>query len=415
MQIKTIIARQILDSRGNPTVEVDLTFKDGGFGRASVPSGASTGSREAVELRDGGLEFHGQGVQKAITHIYSVVMPSCINHDFQSLEDFDKHLIKLDGTKNKSLLGANAILALSIAFAKAEAGSTPFYEYFAKLADRSEGLTLPTPMFNVINGGKHAEKSADIQEFMIVPTGLETFSRKLQAGSEIFHTLKKMLSTRGFATTVGDEGGFALPPHQSNTDAIELIIEAAEESGYKAGTDLKISLDVAASELYEDKKYSFKSESKKYSSNELIDYYSSAIKKYPILSIEDGLDESDWDGWSHMQSLIGNDVLLVGDDLLVTNTKYIQKAIDYESCNAVLIKPNQIGTLTETIEAVRLAHSNGLTTIMSHRSGETEDTTIADLAVGLGCEFIKSGSLSRSERLAKYNQLLRIEESLKKS
>ncbi|MCB9822651.1 phosphopyruvate hydratase [Candidatus Nomurabacteria bacterium] len=415
MQIKNIIPRQILDSRGNPTIEVDLTFKDGSFGRASVPSGASTGSREAVELRDGGLDFHGQAVQKAITHIYSVVLPSLANHKFESLKEFDEHLIKLDGTKNKSLLGANAILALSIAFAKAEAGSTPLYEYFAKQDDRSDRFSLPTPMFNVINGGKHAEKSADIQEFMIVPTGLDTFSKKLQAGSEIFHTLKKIISTRGFATTVGDEGGFALPPHQSNTDAIELIIEATEEAGYKAGAEVKISLDVAASELFDDESYNFKSESKKFTSDELIDYYSSVIKKYPILSIEDGLDENDWSSWSHMQSLIGDKVLLVGDDLLVTNTKYIQKAIDEKACNAVLIKPNQIGTLTETIEAVQLAHSNDLTTIMSHRSGETEDTTIADLAVGLGCKYIKSGSLSRSERLAKYNQLLRIEELLKKS
>lgn len=414
MQIKSIVARQILDSRGNPTVEVDLTLSDGGFGRASVPSGASTGSREAVELRDGGLDYHGQAVQKAITHIYSVVKPDCINQKFESQKDFDKHLIKLDGTKNKSLLGANAILALSIAFAKASAGDLALYEYFAKISDNSKQLNIPTPMFNVINGGKHAEKSADIQEFMIVPVGLETFSKKIQAGSEIFHTLKKMLSSRGFATTVGDEGGFTLPAHHSNTDAIELIIEASEESGYKAGTDVKISLDVAASELYEDKSYKFKSESKSFTSDELINYYGSSIKKYPILSIEDGLDEDDWAGWAHMQSLIGDDVLLVGDDLLVTNTKYIQKAIDDKSCNAALIKPNQIGTLTETIEAVQLAHANNMTTIMSHRSGETEDTTIADLAVGLGCKFIKSGSLSRTERLAKYNQLLRIDEFLKK-
>lgn len=413
MQINKIIARQILDSRGNPTVEVDLTLKDGRFGRASVPSGASTGSREAVELRDGGLDFHGQAVQNAITHIYSVVLPSLANHKFESLKEFDEHLIKLDGTKNKSLLGANAILALSIAFAKAEAGSTPLYEYFAKTAYHSEDLNTPTPMFNVINGGKHAQMSADIQEFMIVPVGLETFSKRLQSGSEIFHSLKKILSSRGFATTVGDEGGFSLPPHHSNTDAIELILEAIQDSGYKPGSDVQISLDVAASELYENDIYNFKSESKKLSTEQLIDYYSSAIKKYPILSIEDGLDENDWDGWSHMNSLIGGNILLVGDDLLVTNTKYIQKAIDNKSCNAVLIKPNQIGTLTETIEAVKLAHANNMTTIMSHRSGETEDTTIADLSVGLGCKYIKSGSLSRTERLAKYNQLLRIEESLK--
>lgn len=413
MKITKIIARQILDSRGNPTVEVDLTLEDGSLGRAAVPSGASTGSREAIELRDHDDKVYGgQGVQKAIANVENIIKPQIINKEIDQ-SALDALLCKLDSTENKSRLGANSILAVSLAFAKAVAVSknTPLFKHVADLAENTETALL-TPMFNIVNGGKHAKHSADIQEFMIVPNGIKGVAQQIQAGSEIFHELGKLLNERGYATTVGDEGGYGLPENHSNSDAIDLIIQAIEAANYSTKDQISIALDVAASELYENGSYNFASEEKKFSTGELIDFYSGLSEKYPILSIEDGLDENDWAGWEQLNEKLGESTMLVGDDLLVTNTTYIQKAIDQKSCNAVLIKPNQIGTLSETINAVKLAHANNMKTIMSHRSGETEDTTIAHLAVGLGCSYIKSGSLSRSERLAKYNELIRIAENL---
>ena len=411
MTITKILPRQILDSRGNPTIEVDLTLQDGSVGRAAVPSGASTGSREAVELRDGNnIVYAGLGVQDAVANVKNVIAPALIGNEFGQAK-LDSVLCKLDGTENKSKLGANAILAVSLAFAKACADSKQqvLFEHIREISgnDRS---TLPVPMFNIINGGRHANNSADIQEFMIVPSGIEGISKKIQAGAEIFHNLGKLLNKQGFVTSVGDEGGFTLPEKHTNTDALDLILQAIEESNYQPGKDIFIALDVAASELYEDDKYNFKAEGITFNSSELINFYKNLIQSYPIISIEDGLDEDDWQGWAKLSESLGDSLMIVGDDLLVTNTTYIQKAIDEKACNSVLIKPNQIGTLSEVIDAVRLSHENGFNTIMSHRSGETEDTTIAHLAVGLGCKFIKSGSLSRSERLAKYNELLRIYE-----
>ncbi len=413
MVITQLKARTILDSRGNPTVEVDCTLETSETGRASVPSGASTGSREAIELRDNGSAYGGLSVQKALENITSVVAPAVVGTSFNSQEAFDAFLRELDGTENKSKLGANAILAVSLAFAKATAQlqGQQLFEYVAGLSSNPSSHT-PTPMFNVINGGKHALNSADIQEFMIVPTGISSYEKQLQAGSEVFHALGNILAHNEYTTAVGDEGGYVLPPHHKNTDALDLIVEAIEKAGYAPGKDISIALDVASSELYDEGVYTLQSERRSLKSAELIAYYQQLLKHYPIISIEDGLDENDWPNWSLMNSEIGSEILLVGDDLLVTNTTYIQKAIDEKSCNAVLIKPNQIGTLSETIDAVSLAHKNNMTTIMSHRSGETEDTTIAHLSVGLGTKFIKSGSLSRSERLAKYNELLRIQETL---
>lgn len=403
----------ILDSRGNPTVEVDLILHSGAHGRAAVPSGASTGEREAAELRDAGADFHGKGVTKAVAHIASVIAPAVVGDEINSQAELDAMLLKLDGTKDKSALGANALLAVSLAFAKAVAvkNDVPLFTHFAAIGGNSTPA-MPTPMFNVINGGKHAQGSADIQEFMLVPNGIKGIAKQIQAGSEIFHSLKNLLGTQGSSTAVGDEGGFTLPHGKHNDDALGLITQAIKDSGYEPESHVSIALDVAASELYNGRQYLLKSDERRLNAKELTDYYRSLTREYPIISIEDGLDQNDWSGWQRMNQILGKDILLVGDDLLVTNTTYIQKAIDDKACNAVLIKPNQIGTLTEAIEAVLLAHQNGLTTIMSHRSGETEDTTIADLAVGLGCAYIKSGSLSRSERLAKYNQLLRISEQL---
>lgn len=414
VKIQSITPRMILDSRGNPTVEVDLVLTSGAFGRAAVPSGASTGDREAVELRDGHTDYLGLGVEKVLTHIATVITPTLLSDEISSQKELDSKLIQLDGSENKSTLGANAILVVSLAFAKACASEQhiPLFTYIAHIAGNRHGLHTPIPMFNVINGGKHANKSADMQEFMIVPHGLRSFSKQLQAGSEIFHNLKSYLESEGYATSVGDEGGFTLPSGKHNEDALTILVKAIKNSGYQPGGSVAIALDVAASELYDGKKYLFEADEKRFTAQELTEYYKNLLTRYPIISIEDGLDQNDWPGWQHMDTLLDKDVLLVGDDLLVTNVKYIQKAIDEKACNAVLIKPNQIGTLTETIEAVQLAHKHKLTTIMSHRSGETEDTTIADLAVGLGCKYIKSGSLSRSERLAKYNQLLRISEQL---
>lgn len=411
MIITKILPRQILDSRGNPTVEVDVILEDGSFGRADVPSGASTGSREAIELRDGdNTVYAGLGVQDAIANINNVIIPAVISRDFEQAE-LDSTLCKLDGTENKSKIGANAILAVSLAYAKAcaNAKNQALFEHIREISGTNPSK-LPVPMFNIINGGKHAKNSADIQEFMILPSGIESISKQIQAGAEIFHCLGKILNTLGFATSVGDEGGFTLPQKHTNTDALDLIVHAIKEANYEPGKDIFIALDVAASELYINGTYNFTAEGNEFNSNDLIEFYKKLIQSYPIVSIEDGLDEDDWQGWTKLNESLGDSTMIVGDDLLVTNTTYIQKAIDQKACNAVLIKPNQIGTLTETIEAVQLAHENGFNTVMSHRSGETEDTTIAHLAVGLGCKFIKSGSLSRSERLAKYNELLRITE-----
>jgi enolase len=385
-----------------------VTLEGNFFGRASVPSGVSTGSREAVELRDGGKEYGGKGVSKALSNIKKIIATDVVGKEFTSQKDLDNKLIELDGTENKSRLGANAVLAVSLAFAKATAVSKDqaLHYYLADIAGTKP--TMPIPMFNVFNGGKHAENSTDIQEFMIVPNGISGYSEQLRAGAEIFQTLKKILGERQLDTTVGDEGGFA-PSDHTNTEALDLIFQAIQLAGYEPGEDISIALDVAASELYENSSYNFASEGRMLLSTELIDYYKDLLTKYPIISIEDGLDENDWQGWARLNDKLGNKVMLVGDDLLVTNTTYIKKAIDEKSCNTVLIKLNQIGTLTETLEAINLARKNDMEIIISHRSGETEDTFIAALAVGVGANFIKSGSLSRSERLCKYNELLRIQ------
>ncbi len=408
MKIKSISSRQILDSRGNPTVEVDLVLDNGQIGRASVPSGASTGAREAVELRDGGNDYGGQGVTKALHNIQNLIAPAVIDKDFQSQLALDDALCQLDGTHNKARLGANAILGVSLAYVKACAGSQSLYLSIAGTAKPK----LPIPMFNVINGGKHARNSSDIQEYMIVPVGITGYAKQLQAGTEVFHALGSILSAQNQATTVGDEGGYALPAGSRNSDGLALLEKAITKAGYVPGKDISIALDVAASELFANGRYNLKSEQRSFTSLELIDFYTKLCQAYPIISIEDGLDQEDWQNWPLLNQKLGDKIMLVGDDLLVTNTKYIQQAIDKKACNAVLIKPNQIGTLSETVAAIELAHANGLKTVMSHRSGETEDTTIAHIAVGLGTKYMKSGSLSRSERLAKYNELLRIGEQL---
>jgi len=433
-KIKSIHAREILDSRGNPTVEVDITLSDGSFGRASVPSGASTGSHEAIELRDGGTRYGGKGVLKAVKNINTIISKTIAGksgvkgYDQRSL---DTTLIKLDGTPNKGKLGANAILGVSLAFARASAVSTkiPLYKYFNLLSiaaakSSTKGgvkkitMTLPVPMMNIINGGQHAENSTDIQEFMIIPVGPKTFSEKLRAGAEIFHALKKILKGKGLATTVGDEGGFA-PTLPSNEAALEIIVEAITAAGYKADSSgIAIALDAAATEFYKDGKYVLARDNKTFSSDEIISWYESLVKKYPIISIEDGLAEDDWTGYAKLTKTLGSKtatsrrVQLIGDDLFVTNIERLARGIKEGVCNSILIKLNQIGTVSETIDAVNLARSNGYTSIISHRSGETEDTTIADFAVGTGAGQIKTGSLSRTDRVAKYNQLLRIEEVL---
>lgn len=407
MEIAHITARMIYDSRGNPTVEADVKLADGSCGRAAVPSGASTGEHEALELRDGGTQWDGKGVQKAIAHIDTVIAPALVGSSPASQKELDATLLQLDGSTDKSTLGANAILAVSLAWAKAAAEHAK-KPLFASVGGAAQ---LPIPMCNIMNGGKHAPGSSDIQEFMIVPHGITGLDEQLRAASEIFHTLGGNLRSAGHLTTVGDEGGYGLPQGEQNIDALKRIVAAIRESGYTTD-QVGIALDVAASELYKSSLYNFTSESKTYSSDELIDYYAKLVDEFPIISIEDGLDQNDWSGWVKLQKSLADRIMLVGDDLLVTNTEFIQKAINQSACNAVLIKPNQIGTLTETIEAVQLAHDNDMTTVMSHRSGETEDTTIAHLAVGLGCKYIKTGSMSRSERLAKYNELLRISEQL---
>ncbi|MCL5782048.1 MAG: phosphopyruvate hydratase [Patescibacteria group bacterium] len=413
--IKSIHAREILDSRGNPTVEVDLLLDDDSFGRASVPSGASTGSHEALELRDGDKErYGGKGVKKAVANVNDIIAKELKDSEYDQLS-LDNTLIEMDGTTDKSKLGANAILGVSLAFAKASAISDkiPLYEYFSRISNTGNAVCLPVPMMNIINGGKHAENSADIQEFMIVPFGFNAFSDALRAGDEIFHALKKILHDRKLATTVGDEGGFA-PSLPSNEDAITTVIEAIERAGYKPGKHVGIALDVAATELYIDGKYVLARDKHTLTSQEMVAWYESLVDKYPIVSIEDGLSEDDWDGYQLLTEKLGNKTQLVGDDLFVTNIDRLQKGIEKDVANSILIKLNQIGTVSETINAINLAKKAKYTSIISHRSGETEDVTIADFAVGTGVGQIKTGSLSRTDRVAKYNQLLRIEEILKK-
>jgi enolase len=409
--IETVWAREILDSRGNPTVEAEVVLEDGTTGRAAVPSGASTGENEAVELRDGdNSRYLGKGVSKAVENVNEKIAYELEGVDALDQTLVDETLIALDGTDNKSSLGANALLAVSMATARAAAAfqEMPLYRYIGG----TNAKTLPVPMMNIINGGAHADNNVDFQEFMIMPVGAESFSKALRAGAEIFHNLKKVLSGRGYETSVGDEGGFA-PNLKSNEEAIETILEAIEKAGYRAGENIMIALDPAASEFYSDGKYVFKkSDKRELTSEEMADYWIAWTEKYPIISIEDGMAESDWDGWKYLTDKIGKRVQLVGDDLFVTNTRFLQKGIDLGAANAILIKVNQIGTLTETLDAIELAKTNNMTAVISHRSGETEDSFIADLAVATNAGQIKTGSLSRSDRIAKYNQLLRIEEDL---
>jgi enolase len=404
-----IRGRQILDSRGNPTVEVDVTLADGTIGSAAVPSGASTGIHEAWELRDGGDAYCGKGVTKAVEHINDQIADTLIGADALEQIAIDQQMIALDGTPNKKNLGANAILGVSLAVAKAAAQycELPLFRYLGG----SNANLLPAPMMNIINGGEHADNSVDIQEFMIMPLGFERFSDALRCGCEIFHELKKVLSKQGLNTAVGDEGGFA-PDLKTNATAIDCILEASEKAGYKPGEQVWIAMDPAATEYYDAEKRVYKIEGNELSSSDVVDMFAGWMEKYPICSIEDGCSEDDWDGWKLMTEKLGDKVQLVGDDLFVTNTERLQRGIDEGVANSILIKVNQIGTLTETIEAIRLANRHGYTSVTSHRSGETEDATIADLAVALSTGQIKTGSASRSDRLAKYNQLLRIESQL---
>ncbi len=412
MKIRRIHAREIIDSRSNPTVEVDVTLTDGAVGRAAVPSGASTGEHEALELRDGQKRYNGKGVRKAIKHVNEKIAPLLRGRDASQQEEIDRRMIELDGTPNKRRLGANATLGVSLAVAKAAAAASrqPLYRYLGG----AKAVTLPVPMLNIINGGAHADSSVDLQEFMIVPVGARTFSDGLRMASEIFHTLRGVLKKRGYDTGVGDEGGFA-PRLPSNDKAMELIVQAIELAGYKPGKQIALALDPASSEFFEDGAYVFKkSDGSKRSSRKMVNFYERWASKYPVVSIEDGLDENDWDGWKTLTEKLGDSVQLVGDDLFVTNATRLQKGIDLDVANSILIKLNQIGTLTETLETIRLAKSAGYTTVISHRSGETEDSTIADLAVAVNAGQIKTGSPCRGERTAKYNQLLRIEEMLGK-
>ena len=405
-----ILAREILDSRGNPTVEVDVILEDGTLGRAAVPSGASTGAHEAVELRDGDKSrYFGKGVLQAVEFVNGEIADALVGADALEQVELDEAMIELDGTSNKSRLGANAILGVSLAIAKAAADFTsqPLYRYIGGTSAR----TLPVPMMNIINGGEHADNPIDIQEFMIMPVSAETISHAIQMGAEIFHTLKKELSNAGHNTGVGDEGGFAQNLN-STKDALNFIMSSIEKAGYKPGEDVYLALDCAASEYYSDGIYNYKGEGKKLSSKQNAEYLTDLVNNYPIISIEDGMDEDDWEGWKELTDLIGDKCQLVGDDLFVTNSERLKKGINDGCANSILVKVNQIGTLTETLEAVDVAHRAGYTSVMSHRSGETEDATIADLAVATNCGQIKTGSLARSDRLAKYNQLIRIEESL---
>ena len=408
--IAKVFARQILDSRGNPTVEVDVYTDQGGFGRAAVPSGASTGAHEAVELRDNDKGLYvGKSVHKAVNNVNTVIAEELAGMYVFDQNAVDNAMIRLDNTENKSLLGANAILGVSLAVAKAAASEIgqPLYRYIGGV----NANILPVPMMNILNGGSHADNKIDIQEFMVMPFGAKSFSEGLRMGTEVFHHLKNVLKSKGMSTNVGDEGGFA-PNLSSNEEAIEVVLQAIEKAGYKAGEDIWIALDAAASEFYKGGKYIFESTGEERSSSEMVGFWKEWANKYPIISIEDGLHEDDWDGWKQLTEAVGSKCQLVGDDLFVTNTKRLQQGIDKGIANSILVKVNQIGSLTETINAVDLAHRNSYSSVMSHRSGETEDHTIADLAVALGTGQIKTGSASRSDRIAKYNQLLRIEEQL---
>ncbi|MBI5213398.1 MAG: phosphopyruvate hydratase [Nitrospirae bacterium] len=407
-EILDVYAREVIDSRGNPTVEVDVVLDSGAMGRAIVPSGASTGEREALELRDGNKKrFHGKGVMKAVKNIMEDIAPRLRGFDAGDQTLIDSAMIEMDGTENKNKLGANAILGVSIAVCRAAANETgmPLYKYIGGCNAKE----LPVPMMNIMNGGAHADNNLDIQEFMIMPAGFKDFASALRAGTEIFHSLKSLLKKKGLNTAVGDEGGFA-PNLKTNEEAVAIIIQAISDAGYKPGKDVFIALDVASSEFYEKGKYNF--ESKKITSPELVAYYEKLVKKYPILSIEDGMAEGDWEGWKLLTGRLGKKIQLVGDDVFVTNTKILKQGIEKGIANSILIKLNQIGTVTETLDAIEMAKRAGYTAVISHRSGETEDTTIADLAVACNTGFIKTGSLSRTERIAKYNQLLRIEEEL---
>lgn len=405
--IKEVKAREILDSRGNPTVEVEVKLDNGFIGRAAVPSGASTGAFEAVELRDGGKRYLGKGVETAVNNINQKIAPAVIGLSAENQRALDEKMISLDGTKNKSSLGANAILGVSLAAARAASLSKgqSLFKYLGK----SDAKVLPVPMMNILNGGAHADTNVDIQEFMVAPIGAKTFKESLRWGAEIYHSLKSVLKKQGLATSIGDEGGFA-PNLASNRAALDLILEAVEIAGFKAGSEIALAMDVAATEFCENGEYKF--EGKKLTSDQMITYYSELVDSYPLVSIEDPLDEDDWSGWAEMTKQLGDKIQIVGDDLFVTNPERLQRGIDSKTANALLVKVNQIGSLTETIDAVTLAHKNGYRSMMSHRSGETEDTTIADLAVALSCGQIKTGAPARSERVAKYNQLLRIEEEL---
>ncbi|HEX5055082.1 MAG TPA: phosphopyruvate hydratase [Gammaproteobacteria bacterium] len=411
-QIVDIKGRQIIDSRGNPTVEALVTLKSGVAALAMVPSGASTGEREAVELRDGDKSrFLGKGVTKAVNNVNTEIRKALLGKDSARQEEIDNIMIELDGTDNKGRLGANSLLAVSMAVARAEASERkqPLYEYIG----RGKGVTLPVPMMNIINGGAHADNNVDMQEFMILPVGAPNFSEAIRYGAETYHALKSVLKGKGLVTSGGDEGGFA-PDLKSNEEAIDTILQAITKAGYKPGRDIMLGLDVASSEFYENGTYNLASEGKKFSSQQFADYLANWARQYPIISIEDGLDQNDWDGWKYLTDNIGSKVQLVGDDLFVTNTKILKRGIDNKIANSILIKVNQIGTLTETLNAIRMAHKAGYTAVMSHRSGETEDTTIADLAVAMNTGQIKTGSMSRSDRVAKYNQLLRIDDRLGK-
>jgi len=409
MKIKDVIGREILDSRGNPTVEVDVILENGIVGRAAVPSGASTGVREALEMRDGGTRYMGKGVLNAVGHVNNELRNLVVGMDAANQKELDYAMINLDGTETKSRLGANAILGVSMAALKASAleAGMPLYKYIGS------GRELPKPMMNIINGGAHADNSLDFQEFMIIPNR-DTIKERLRVGAEVFHTLKKVLNEKGLATGVGDEGGFA-PNLKGNTEGFELIVEAIKKAGYTPGVDVNLAIDVAASEFYEDGKYVLKGENRTLTTTELIDFYEELVTRYPIISIEDPVDENDWEGFRLITERLGDRIQLVGDDLFVTNKKCLKQGIDMGAGNAILLKVNQIGTITETLETIELARNNGYKTVISHRSGETEDYTIADLAVGLNLGQIKTGSMSRTDRICKYNELIRIEEEIERN
>ena len=411
-KISKVQARWILDSRGNPTVEAVVGLDDGSRGRAAVPSGASTGAAEALELRDGGSRFMGKGVDRAVANVNQQIAPALIGMEATDQRAVDRTMLQLDGTDNKSKLGANAILAVSLATAKAAASSEDLalWRYIAQLTDTSE-TSLPLPMMNIMNGGAHANWTTDIQEYMIMPIGAPSFAEAVRQASEVFHHLGKILKEQGYPTTVGDEGGYAPHLRGGNGEPLKLIEQAVAQAGYQLGRDFVLALDVAASEFYHDGYYELKNDNAKLNTDQMIDYVRELVAGNPLASVEDGLAEEDWAGWTKLTERLGAETQLVGDDLLVTNTQRLQKAIDLKAGNAILVKPNQIGSLSETVDAVKLAKANGFNTVMSHRSGETEDTTIAHLAVGLGCGQIKTGSLSRTDRVAKYNELLRIAEA----